>query len=251
MRGKHPAKCARLSNARRGVALHAMRRARLAMILAAILAVPGCARAQAPGTAAFRVYENDRPVGSLEMTLSATEDGWRLQGTSRIEGAVPVVIPNLDLHYDENWGGRFMTLEMKAPDDAILHIAVVGTVTRTDIVRATEARFQSSSVSPDTIFLPDRAYGAYEAMAVRLDGAVEGDDLPIFIAPVGETRARVDAVVGERVRTGSGSLESSHYSLTEFRDRPTPVELWADRGRLLRVDFPRSGVSVVRTDVIR
>src|SRR5688500_9987414 len=67
--------------------------------------------AQATGAASFRVYEKGALVGSVSMTLSPTDDGWRLQGSSRIAGEVAVDIPNLDLHYDRAWGGRFMTLE--------------------------------------------------------------------------------------------------------------------------------------------
>jgi hypothetical protein len=138
---------------------------------------------------------------------------------------------------------------MKAPDDAIVHVAVAGTTTRTDIVRATEVRFRSHSVSPDTIFLPDRAYGAYEALAARLEGAVPGLDLPLFIPPVGETRARVDAVADAELQTAGGSLDVTRYTLTEIRERPTPVEIWTDRGRLVRLDLPRAGIVMLRSDV--
>jgi hypothetical protein len=224
-----------------------MRSIALALIL---LAAAADLVAQAPGAATFRVYEKGALVGAVDMTLSATEDGWRLQGSSRIAGEVAVDIPNLDLHYDPAWGGRFMTLEMKAPDAAIVHVAVVGTVTRTDVVRSTEARFRSSSVSPDTIFLADRAYGAYEAVAIRLNGLPEGADLPLFVAPLGETRAQVDAVTTERVMTEKGPIMAKHYSLTEIRERPTRVDVWIDRGRLLRLDLPRAAISVVRSDVL-
>jgi hypothetical protein len=185
----------------------------------------------------------------MDTSVERTADGWRLRGTCRTTGAIPVTIPNLDFYYDQSWGGRFMTLEMKAPDDAIVHVAVVGDTTRTDIVRSSEARFRSSSVSPDTIFLPDRTYGAYEAVAARLEGAVPGSDLPLFIVPLGETRARVDEVTDQRVRTSAGAIEARRYVLTEFRERPTPVVVWVHRGRLLRVDLPRSVVSIVRSDV--
>ena len=79
-----------------------------------------------------------------------TEDGWRVQGSMQTDGAIPVRIPNLDLLYDRAWRARFMTLEMKQPDDVIVHVAVVGTTTRTDTVRSTQARFRSNSVSPDS-----------------------------------------------------------------------------------------------------
>ena len=124
-----------------------------------------------PGTASFRVYEKGALVGGVETSVERTDEGWRVRGTSRIAGSLPVSIANLDLYYDRTWGGRFMTVEMKVPDEAIVHVAVVGGETRIDVVRSTEARFRSTSVSPDTIFLPDRTYGAYEAVAARLGDA--------------------------------------------------------------------------------
>ena len=203
------------------------------------------------GGASFQVYEKGAMVGTMETSVQRTADGWRVRGTCRTTGSIPVTIPNLDFYYDQSWGGRFMTLEMKAPDDAIVHVAVVGDTTRTDIVRSTEARFRSSSVSPDTIFLPDRAYGAYEAVAARLEGAFPGSDLPLFIVPLGETRTRVDAATDERVRTSAGTIDARRYVMTEFRERPTPVVIWVYRGRLLRLDLPRAGIAVLRSDVLR
>ena len=232
-------------------------RAAVALLLLAVVS----AGAQSPqegrqaipqdrGEASFRVYEKGALIGSMETSVERTAEGWRVRGTCRTTGAVPITIANLDFYYDPSWGGRFMTLEMKAPDDAIVHVAVVGDTTRTDIVRSTEARFRSSSVSPDTIFLPDRTYGAYEAVAARLEGAFPGFDLPLFIVPLGETRARVDAVTDERVRTSAGTIDARRYVITEFRERPTPVVVWVDRGRLLRLDLPRAALTVVRSDVI-
>ena len=133
-----------------------------------------------------------------------------------------------------------MTLEMKAPDDAIVHVAVVGGHDPTDIVRSTEARFRSSSVSPDTIFVPDRAFGAYEAVAARLRTPCPAWTLPIFIPPLGETRTQRRCGVERAVHDGAGYRSSTqHYSMTELRQRPTPVEIWVADGRLVRLDLPR------------
>jgi hypothetical protein len=219
------------------------------MVLAALLAAAPAA-AQAPGRASFRVYEKGVVVGTVETSVERSDGGWRIRGSGRTTGAIPVTIPNLDLLYDAAWRGRFMTMEMKLPDDAIVHVAVVGTTTRTDVVRAREARFQSHSVSPDTIFMPERAYGAYEAIAARLTGGYPGLDLPLFVVPIGETRTRVDDVADDEVRTSRGAIRVKRYAMTEFRERPTAVDVWADRGRLVRVDFPRAAISVRRTDVL-
>ncbi len=209
------------------------------------------AAAQTPGAASFVVYEKGQRVGTVDMTVERTDDGWRIRGRSRIATSVPVTIPNLDLVYDRAWSGRFMTLEMKAPDDAIVHVAVVGETTRTDIVRSTEARFRSNAVSPDTIFVPDRAYGAYEAVAARLAAGVPGGHLPMFSPPIGETRMLVERVAEEIVRTAAGPIAARRYFISELRQRPTPIELWVAGGRLLRLDRPREGLSIVRADVVR
>jgi hypothetical protein len=206
--------------------------------------------AQTPGAAAFRVYEKGALVGSVNTSVERTPEGWRIRGSSRISGSIPVMIPNLDLYYDAAWAGRFMTLEMKAPDDAIVHVAVVGGTTRTDIVRSTEARFQSSSVSPDTIFVPDRAFGAYEAVAARLARAVPGLDLPIFIPPLGETRTQIEKISSDRFTTTRGPITAERYAMTELRQRPTPVDIWVAGGRMVRLDLPQASISIVRSDIL-
>ncbi len=185
----------------------------------------------------------------METSVTRTDEGWRVQGSMQTKGSVPVSIVNLDLLYDAKWFGRWMTMEMKQPDNVIIHVAVGRTTAQTDVVRPTEARFQSNSVSPNTILIPERAYGAYEAVAARLFSAPAVADLPLFVAPIGETRAIVEAVTREQVRTASGSITATHYVLTEIRARPTRVDLWAARGRLVRLDLPGAQISVVRTDI--
>jgi len=224
-------------------------RAMWRLLLCLAILAPECAAAQTPGKASFVLYEKGQRVGTMETNVSRTSDGWRIQASMQSKGAVPVRIANLDLLYDRNWFGRWMTLEMKAPDDVIVHVAVARITAQIDVVRAGEARFRSTSVSPNTILLPERAYGAYEAVAARLAGDAARGDLPIFVPPTGETRALVETVTVERVRTTRGSLSAQHYVLIEVRPRPTRVELWADRGRLLRLDFPAAQISIVRADM--
>ena len=224
----------------------AMRRFALAVLL-----IGTSAFAQTPGKASFVVYEKGQQIGTLDTSVSRTDDGWRIQGSMQTTGSVPVRIVNLDLLYDRNWFGRWLTMEMKQPDDVIVHVAVGRTTAQTDVVRSREARFRSSSVSRNTILLPDRAYGAYEAVAARLSVSPPADDLPIFVPPIGETRAAVERVATEQIRTKTGSLTARHYVLTEIRPRPTRVDVWVDRGRLLRLNLPAASVSVVRTDVAR
>ena len=222
-------------------------RPHLVATLVVLTAAP--ALGQTLGKASFVVYEKNQRIGTLDTTVTRSADGWQIKGSMRTTGTVPVTIVNLDLLYGPTWSGRFMTMEMKAPDDVIVHVAVVRATAQTDVVRATEARFQSHSVSPTPILLPERAYGAYEAVAARL--AAGATDVPLFVPPIGETRAIVEAMTTEQVRTARGVISATHYVLTEIRERPTRVEIWVHRGRLLRLDMRGSGLSVVRADVRR
>ena len=204
---------------------------------------------QPSGKASFVVYEKGQRTGTLDTSVTRSDSGWRIQGTMQTKGAVPVRIVNLDLLYDQRWFGRWMTMEMKQPDDVIVHVAVGRTTAQVDVVRSREAGFRSHSASPNTILLPDRAYGAYEAVAARLSGGSADADLPLFIPPIGETRAIVESVATERLQTASGPISARHFVLMEIRARPTRVDLWTDRGRLLRLDLPQAQISVVRSHV--
>lgn len=218
-------------------------------LLCLVMLLPALVDGQTPGKASFVVYEKGQRVGTMDTSVSWTNDGWQVQGTVQTKGAVPVRIANLDLRYDRNWHGRWMTMEMKSPDDVIVHVAVSRITAQVDVVRAGEARFRSTSVSPNTILLPDRAYVAYEAVAARLAADAARGDLPIYVPPTGETRALVESVTTERIQTANGVLSAQHYVLTEVRPRPTRVELWAERARLLRLDFPAAQISVIRADI--
>ncbi len=224
-----------------------MRRAVFGILILLTCQVHG----QPSGKAAFVVYEKGQRIGALDTIVTRSDDGWRIQGTMHTKGTVPVRIVNLDLLYDRRWFGRWMTMEMKQPDDVIVHVALTPTTAQVDVVRSREAGFRSHSASPNTILLPERAYGAYEAVAARLANGSADADLPLFVAPIGETRAIVESVTTERIQTRAGAISARHFVLMEIRGRPTRVDLWVDGGRLLRLDLPQAQISVVRSDVRR
>jgi hypothetical protein len=147
-----------------------------------------------------------------------------------------------------------MTMELVAKDDrAVVHVAfgLSDGTTRTDVVRPNNATWGSNKVSADAIPLPDLVFGAYEALAARLASAAPGDELRIFIAPRFETTMSVDGVVDEEVPASSGTLATRRWRVTLRRpDAPAQMEIWVAGGRMVRLDIPKDGVSVVRQDVL-
>jgi hypothetical protein len=192
------------------------------------------------------------------VSLTREGDGWRIQSTSRVAGSVNVSLGRFDASYDSRWYGRFMSMEtapLSAPDQraatTIVHVAMSGRTTRTDTVTATEARWRSDSVSPDTVFLPPHVYGAFEAVAARLHAAGQRAELPLLLPLDGERRAVVDGWERMEVPMRSGPpLTASRHTVSLIAAVPASFHVWEVEGRLLRVELPLDGISVVRTDVL-
>jgi hypothetical protein len=142
---------------------------------------------------------------------------------------------------------------MTSPDDdVIVHVAfgLSAGRTRTDIVKSGEALYGENRLSPDTIVLPDMAFSAYEALAARLASASPGATLRAFIVPRTEVSVRADEVSDDAVTTRAGALAVRHWRVRLMRaEGPTAVELWIAEGRLVRLDIPKDGITVVRDDV--
>ncbi|MBM3821159.1 MAG: hypothetical protein FJW14_19380 [Acidimicrobiia bacterium] len=202
----------------------------------------------------FRVYQRGALVGTTTVVITRESDGWRLQGDGELKGDFQLTMPQLDIRYDEAWSPRIMTMELVAKDDrAVVHVAfgLSDGTTRTDVVRPDNATWGSNKVSADAIPLPDLVFGAYEALAARLASATPGQELRAFIAPRFEAVMSADGVVDEDVPTTAGTLATKRWRVTLRRpEGPSPMEIWVAGGRMVRLDVPREGLSVVRQDVI-
>src|SRR4030095_2885685 len=118
-------------------------------------------------------------------------------------------------------------------------------------VRANLATWGSNPVSPDTLPLPDLVFGAYEGLAARLVSAVPGTEMHVFVAPRFEAVMALDGVSDDVVETSAGAVETRRWRMTVRRpEGPTPLEMWVAGGRMVRLDQPKDGISVVRSDVL-
>ena len=157
---------------------------RAAIGLMAALAAAAPLNAQTEGTATFRVLQRGEVVGEAETSVTLGEDGWHITGTNRIGGTVGVTVRQFDASYDRRWRPRFLTVETAAGDNStVVHVAVLGLSTRTDVVYERVATWGIHRVSPGTIFLPDYAVAAFEVLAARLPTAGRPSGVPIQSVP--------------------------------------------------------------------
>lgn len=202
----------------------------------------------------FRIYHRGALIGTTAVSIAREDDGWRLQGTGDLKGTFQVSLPQLDIRYDAAWRPRSMTMELVALDDrAVVHVAfgLSDGTTRTDVVRPDNATWGSNKVSADAIPLPDLVFAAYEALAARLAFASPGQELRVFVAPRFEAPMSIDGVVDEPMPSSAGPLATKRWRVTLRRpEGPSQMEIWVAGGRMVRLDLPKDGLSVVRDDVV-
>jgi hypothetical protein len=164
---------------------------------------------------------------------------------------VQLSVRNFDAQYDQDWRPMSLSMEVEtANEHAIVHVGMMGDVTRTDIVLPNkEALFGANDVPRDTIFLPDYVFGAWEALAARLRTASPGNEISVFAVPEREVKATLERRDPATLQTPAGFRNAMRWRITVNRETPVVWELWVDAGRLLRLDLPNERLSVVRADI--
>ena len=99
------------------------------------------------------------------------------------------------------------------------------------------------------IAVSDFVFGAYQALAARVETLAPGNDIPILLTTRGEVHATVEAVRDEHLQTDSGTIRARHVSLFVMRDVPTPIEIWVAEGKLVKLELPLDRISVIRSDI--
>jgi hypothetical protein len=208
-------------------------------------------RAQARFDASFRLLENGAAIGSATVAVARDEDGWHLQSTSHAEGTIALDVIRLEISYDASWRMRFLSMELASDDERrVIHVAIQGIRARTDVVAPDRgASFGTDRISPGVIAVPDYAFGAYQALAARVETLAPGNEIPLLLTPRGEVHATVDAVRDEDVQTDSGPIRPRHVSLLVMRDAPTPIEIWVVEGKLVKLELPLDRLVLLRSDI--
>ena len=205
------------------------------------------AASPSPGRASFVVYVKGARVGQVESIVDRTADGWRIRGTSRLGAPLNLTVRRLDVGYDPSWKPQYITMELVAPTrTAVISSAFQHGTAFTDIVSNGEATSEKATVAEDTIVLPNLVFSAYEALAARLMDAAPGTVFRRYIMPQGEIGVRVDESSGVKIDSGS---DATHWRLTFLNPTgPYPVEVWTAGGRLVRMEWPTQGISLVRAE---
>jgi hypothetical protein len=208
-------------------------------------------RAQARFDTNFRVLQNGAAIGSATVAVARDADGWHVQSTSHADGTIALDVIRLEMSYDASWRMRFLSMELASDTERrVIHVAIQGIRARTDVVVPDrEAAFGTHRISPGVIAVPDYVFGAYQALAARVETLAPGNDIPLLLTPRGEVYATVDVVRDEDVQTDGGPIRARHVSLLVMRDAPTPIEIWVAEGKLVKAELPLDRNALLRSDI--
>ena len=230
-------------------------RALLFSLLLASTAVAQSAPSTPPavGGAKFRVLLAGNAIGTAESSLNRTAQGWSIQGLGHLGAPLDLDVRRIDVEYAEDWTLRSATLDLAtASESVVVHAGfVTGSDARIDIVRdGRQVVFVTADVSADALILPNLAFSAYEALAVRLGTASPGTTLKVYVLPQREIPIRVESVADETLRGPGRPVRTRRWRVT-FVDPAGPVsaDVWVEGQRLVRFDLPAERLSVVRDDV--
>jgi hypothetical protein len=199
------------------------------------------------------VYLNGRLLGSEQVSVTATAEGWTIRGSGRLGQPADLTVSHFEARYDREW--RPVGFEIRGtlkgqPNETRTTFA--GGRATSDIIQAGEPSRKVDAVSADPLLLTEGTFfSAFEALALRLRTVAVPADLRAYVVPRGEMPIRVTGAGAERIHTTDRVIAAKRYDLAvPGPGGPVQAELWVDESsRLLRFRVPAQGIEVAREDV--
>jgi len=225
--------------------------AALLAIATATASAAGQPAQPAPGDAVFSVYLRNTPIGREQVALSRTDTGWLITSSGSTGAPVEFTIDRFEMKYAPDWQPLEMKLDARLHNaPAIVSTSFGMTSAVSEITQNGHTVAKTDQITARTIVLPNNVFGAYEALAVRVFSAPVNTELPVYIAPQGEVKATVRAIVDQTLTGPGGSIPTRRFDLTFQNPGGTmnAILVVDNTLRLVRFELPDVALAVVRED---
>lgn len=205
-----------------------------------------------PGASSFNVFFRSTLTGVERVTLTNSADGWTISSSGQLSSPFALSSRTLVVEYDTDWQPRQLMMDgSRQGRDFSIQTSFTDGIATNNVTDAGRSMDGAEPYDPTSVVLPDYFFGSYEALAVRLAPATEGDRIPVYVAPRGPTEAVVREIVLQQLETAQGDLAVRVYRISfENPERTLAAEVWVDdQQRLLRVTLPSVELDVVRQDL--
>lgn len=227
-----------------------------AALLSILMAASAWAQNRTPdqtsqGPAEFLVFIGGKQVGREQVNVARSAGNWIITSTGRLSAPLDITINRFEAKYTSDWQPLELHIEAAASGRPMSLTSSFGVTTAVnEITESGKTTSKTDQISARTVILPNNFFGAYEALAARLAETSPGSELPVYIAPQTEIRLVVKTIVEDDLKGPSGTIDTRRYDVTfQNPGGPLPASITIDNARrLVRVDIPAAGLSVVRSD---
>lgn len=206
-----------------------------------------------PATSSFTIFVRGVPVGTEQIAVERTADGWTISSSGRSGAPLFMVTERLQVRYDANWRPLELTVDATTGGQVTtLHTTVTGTTARNEMKTGGASSEKTDTIDPEAVLLPNLVFAPYEALAARLKSASAGSTLSVYIAPLGSVSITVGESAPEQIQTVARVINArrTRITLTMSSAPSLEAEIWGDEsGRLLRLSIPVEGLEVLREDI--
>jgi len=208
-----------------------------------------------PASSSFTIFLRAMQVGTEQISLERTPDGWTITGRGQIGPPFDLVTRSLQVRYDPEWKPRQLAVDLTARGQVIKMLTTVtGTTAESEVTtNGTPAQKVDMIDEAAVLLLAGSIFAPYEAVAARLKAAAPGTTLPVYAASQGSVAMTVGESVQENIQTLGRLINARRTRITLERPGglpPLDAEVWGDEaGRLLRVSVPAQNLDAVRDDV--
>lgn len=215
---------------------------------------PAVAQTAASPSSTFLVFMRSQPIGSEQVTVERTADGWTITGSGRMGAPIDLIGRNLEVRYDADWKPRELHVDATLRGiSSTLHTTVSGTTAANEIKPLNGMPItRNDPVDAAALLVPSPFVAPYEALAARLRTATPGSALTIYQPPSSTIAVEVGVSTTEQIKTVNRVIEARRTAVT-FRVQAMPpleVVVWGDEtGRLLRLSIPAQTLEYARDDV--
>ena len=212
---------------------------------------PAADAQQADTTVTFRIFLRGSPIGSEDVSVQRSAQGWTISGTGHLGAPLDLTTRRLEVRYDANWKPQELTIDANTKGATFaIHTTFANGQAESEINQTGVVKRKTDAVSADTVVLPNLFFGTYEALALRLASIPVGSTFHAYVAPQAEIVVKQTARSSQRIETAKRVVDVKTYALT-FQNPGAPLDatLWTDEtGRLVRFEVPAQSLLVARDD---
>jgi pimeloyl-ACP methyl ester carboxylesterase len=199
----------------------------------------------------FIVFVRGERIGSEDVALARSSDGWTITSSGRIGPPLDLVIKELQIRYTSDWKPIELRIDATAREQPVmLRTTVSDTTATTNFTQAGQSGERTTTIAPDAVMLPTPFWAPFEALAQRLKLAAPGSTLQAFSGGLSFPVAVGDSS-DETIQTPSQTIKARRTAAKfEAPGAPLDLTVWGDEnGRLLRLSIPAQNLEVAREDI--